>query len=214
MRRPYTRASLAAMVLLGTAAAIAGPSPDAQNAVRLCHEAEMSPAASRADLWARGLASAEAALAARPDDPVAHFALFCNLGKRAAASEWAEAIRAVPRLRQHIDRALELEPHYVDALAAKGAFLARLPRMLGGDPAEGERLVRTAIARAPEDAGLYLVLAAVLHARGREEDAGVAVARWRSLTAMRPPDGVAGARVEAMLSGTSHARGPGDIATP
>src|SRR5439155_1009374 len=52
---------------------------------------------------------------------------------------------AVRRLRREIDRTLELAPDYADALVGKGEFLCELPRLLGGDAAEGERLLRAAL---------------------------------------------------------------------
>ena len=52
------------------------------DAVALCHEADQVPVAERSAVLARGLARAEEAVSADPQDAVAHFAVFCNLGKR------------------------------------------------------------------------------------------------------------------------------------
>src|SRR6185436_14039748 len=45
-----------------------------------------------------------------------------------------------------------------DGLAGKGALLLNLPRLLGGDAAEGERLVRRALAIDPDYLGPRLTL--------------------------------------------------------
>jgi hypothetical protein len=122
--------------------------------------------------WARGVTLAEEAVAADDSDATAHFALFCNLGKQAeAAGISVTGLVAVRRLRREIDRTLALAPDWPDALAAKGSFLLQLPRVLGGDLEEGERLLRRAIALDPRFAEAHFELARGLLAYGRKEQA-------------------------------------------
>jgi hypothetical protein len=56
--------------------------PATSEALALCHEADQVSVAERSAVLARGLARAEEAVQADPQDAVAHFAVFCNLGKR------------------------------------------------------------------------------------------------------------------------------------
>src|SRR5207253_9431020 len=55
------------------------------------------------------------------------------------------SLLSLRRLHREVDRTLELAPDYADALVGKAALLYYSPRVLGGDPAEGERLLRAAL---------------------------------------------------------------------
>lgn len=98
----------------------------------------------------RGLATAESAIGEDDADAAAHFAVFCNLGRQLQLrSIGLLTFFDVRRLRREIDRTLELAPHSPGVLTAKGVLLLRLPRLLGGDTSEGERLIRRALEVAP-----------------------------------------------------------------
>jgi hypothetical protein len=98
----------------------------------------------------RGLATAESAIGEDDADAAAHFAVFCNLGRQLQLrSIGLLTFFDVRRLRREIDRTLELAPHSPGVLTAKGVMLLRLPRLLGGDTSEGERLIRRALEVAP-----------------------------------------------------------------
>jgi tetratricopeptide (TPR) repeat protein len=120
----------------------------------------------------QSLAMAEKALAENEKDAKAHFAVFCSLGRRAEI-EGAdmESLTSLGRLRDALDRALEIEPSFVDALLAKGRMLARLPWILGGDAEEGERLIRHALELDPSSTVARLQLAHVLSERGEDAEA-------------------------------------------
>src|SRR5690349_10848771 len=72
-------------LLLWTAAARGGQpemgGPMAREAIAICQEADLLPASERPAVLASGLARAEEAAQADPQDAAAHFAIFCNLGK-------------------------------------------------------------------------------------------------------------------------------------
>jgi hypothetical protein len=80
------------------------------------------------------------------------------------------SVVAVRRLRREIDRTVELAPDYADALLGKGSLLLDLPAVLGGDDAEGERLVRAALRIDPAYIDARLALAKALAARGAREE--------------------------------------------
>lgn len=152
-------------VAAATCAAAASGSPEARAAIEMCQQSDDAPPDERSALLAAGLARAEAAVAADARDAAAHFAIFCNLGKSLMhRSAWKlfSALSDLRRAKAEVDLALSLMPDYAAALAGKGAMLAQLPRMLGGDKAEGARLLLRAVAVSPEDPKLRLTLAEVL----------------------------------------------------
>lgn len=189
MVRERTRRSWASTValagvltaLLAAAPALAGKlvftrdgtgSALARRAVKQCLDAMKLHGDERVAALEHGLDLAEQAVAADDGDAKAHFAVFCNLGRKLESEGPSLAgIGGVARARAELDRAIALEPGFVDAYTAKGALLVRLPRLLGGDPDEGERLIRHAIALAPDRPTARLQLVKALLERGEEDEA-------------------------------------------
>ena len=166
-----------ATVILLFCAAIARPedgepgaAAKASEALALCEAADAAPLEERTDILSRGLERAEEAVRANSRDASAHFAVFCNLGKRAELRRGALGIVGIlgdlARVRREIDDTLALAPDYPPALAAKGQMLRELPRYLGGDPEEGQRLLRRAVALNPHDARSRALLADSLASTG------------------------------------------------
>src|SRR5262249_59898527 len=91
--------------------------------------------------------------------------------------ETITSVFALRRLLAELDRTLELDPHNSDALAAKGTFLVRLPRLLGGDMEKGEALLREAIRLDPNAFTSRLTLAKTCEARGDRAEAITFVTR-------------------------------------
>ena len=138
----------------------------AAEALFLCRVAELVTVSEAEALLERGLAEAEQAIAADDLDAKAHFALFCNLGRRVQLRPIGlRSLTEMRRARRELDRTLELAPRSVDALAAKGALLLALPWFLGGDREEGERLLRQALEIDPEFAYARVTLARLREAR-------------------------------------------------
>ena len=177
--QPLKRAAAAvALLALASGARAADPpgTPLANQALAICNAEAPTPAERRANL-ARGLALAEEAVAADERDAKAHFAVFCNLGNDLKLRGALQSLFAVRRLRREIDRTLELAPDYADALVGKGDLLIELPRLLGGDAAEGERLLRAALRVDPDYIDAHLGLARALAARGARDEARVEAQR-------------------------------------
>jgi hypothetical protein len=144
---------VAALAASRTASALPAGSREATEALALCQLADTHRGPGRVELLTRGLELAEAGLRADPRDGLAHFALFCNLGRRLQGTGFRitmpfEIGRAVGAL----DDALALAPDDPDVMTAKGALLIELPGLLGGDPGGGEQWLRRALALDPEHA--------------------------------------------------------------
>lgn len=177
-RRLHPAAALALVTLVSLLAlqaprrAAAAAPPRAATALSLCQQADHAPAGRKRAILQHGLTAAEQAVQVADDDPAAHFAAFCNLGKlmRLDGMSWRNLTR-LHQLRYEVDRTLELQPDNVDALLGKAALLYYTPRLLGGDPAASERLLRTAVSLAPARLDAQLALARILAARGKEQEA-------------------------------------------
>jgi tetratricopeptide (TPR) repeat protein len=101
----------------------------------------------------------------------AHFALFCNRGEimRLDGETLSNAL-ALRGLLRELDRTLELAPDHADALASKGIFLIRLPRLLGGDVDRGERMLRRVVTIDPTSVSARINLARICNGRGQREE--------------------------------------------
>lgn len=167
MRRALIVALLLSLPRL--AAAVPPGSPAAVAALRACNHADELPEAERDAALARGLAAAEAAVAADANDARAHFAVFCFVGKRAAKAGFNLGIFSdLRRLRREIDLTLALAPGDADALLGKGALLLKLPRLLGGDAEAAEALLRQALVAEPDNDEARCYLAEAQRARGAD----------------------------------------------
>jgi tetratricopeptide (TPR) repeat protein len=158
---------LAALCVLGSVQHVRVAAASPAEALAYCHRSEKVAPEQRVKILALGIAAAEAAIADDDDDARAHFALFCNLGKRLRHSGFGwRTLSDVRRLRRAIDRSLELDADNADALMAKAALLERLPRLLGGDRDQAEALLRRALHLRPDNVTAHLLLAGLLQERG------------------------------------------------
>jgi tetratricopeptide (TPR) repeat protein len=119
-----------------------------------------------------GQALAEQAVRMDEKNAEAHFALFCNLGELMRLDgETLSSVLSLRRLIAEVDRTLELDPGHIDAMAAKGTLLVRLPRLLGGDAEKGEAMLRQVIEQDPKAVSSRLALAKTCEARGDRDEA-------------------------------------------
>jgi len=143
-----------------------------RDAIELCHRAQAAAPDEKPALLAQSLARADEAVAADDHDALAYFARFCALGEQARLAGMSlTSLLKVRPLRRAVDETLALAPDFPDALLGKGALLLGLPRILGGDAVEGERLVRRALELDPEYVHARLTLAHTLADAGRRDEA-------------------------------------------
>jgi len=154
----------------GTVRALPPGSSLAEESLRLCLTADERREEERHEVFARGRDLAEAALAVDAKDARAHFALFCNLGRRLQSSPIPHPVEVMRALRA-MDAALALAPDDPDVMTAKGALMLNLPRLLGGDPHDGETWLRRALAADPGQCAARRYLADVLVQRGAVDEA-------------------------------------------
>jgi len=169
--------SVAAVALLW---AVSGAAPAQDSAAELGaaaqKECDLGRAAKaravRLGHFQRSQALAERAVAADGALPDAHFALFCSLGEQLRIDgESLASLAGFGRMMAALDRTLELNPGHLDALSAKATLLVRLPALLGGDPARGERMLRQVVRQDPKAVNARVTLARLHAAQGEREQA-------------------------------------------
>ena len=138
-----------------------------------CEEGRRSTARDeRQAHFQQGQALSERAVALDGQSAEAHFAVFCNMGELMRLDgETLSSVFQLRRLTAEIDRALELNPEYTEAQAAKGILLIRLPRLLGGDAERGETMLRRVLQKDPYAVESRLMLAKACESRGDRDEA-------------------------------------------
>ncbi|MFN2426906.1 MAG: hypothetical protein ABR587_10730 [Candidatus Binatia bacterium] len=123
-------------------------------------------------LYRRASEQAQAILKRNPNSPGANFVFFAANGRLLLADGLTKNLFALRNLdKNHLDRAIELDPNYANALAAKGGVLLDLPTLIGGDPDEGLKLLRRANQLNPSGVGTRVSLAKALARHGKFDEA-------------------------------------------
>jgi len=169
-------------------------------ALTRCMETEDLPSSDRRAALDHVFTLADQAVKADDGDATAHFAAFCALGKQLKLMGVSfGSLRGLRRLRREIDRTLELAPDWVDALIGKGALLLETPRMFGGDPVQGEKVLGRAVSLAPDNVDAQLYLARTLAAEGAR-DAARERARMALAVAEQQPEPTLVAAAQTLLA--------------
>lgn len=131
--------------------------------------------------YERGIALADRAIELDPGAAAGYYALFVNRGRKAERTGVAWQAIGVFRLKQLLQKTIELDPRHAHAWEAQGEMLLRLPRLLGGSEAEGERALRRSVELDPKWAKPRLRLAELARRRGRAAEARVEAEAARDL---------------------------------
>jgi hypothetical protein len=164
----------AAVLILPSATRASQSASDlAKQALQECEDGQNAETrAARKEHFERGETLANQAIALDDRSAQAHFGVVCNLGELLRLDgEKITSVFSLRRLINEVDRTLQLDPNHIDAMATKGTLLVRLPRMLGGDPVEGERLLREVVQRDDHAVTSRIALAQACGARGDRDEA-------------------------------------------
>jgi hypothetical protein len=207
--RQHLLAALVASLCLGTGPALASDSAAglAKQALADCEAGRQSADRSeRERLFNSGQDLAKRAIALDDNSADAHFSLFCNKGEAMRLD--GESLKDIVGLRgliHELDRTIELQPDHAGALSAKGTFLVRLPRLLGGDVDRGEAMLQKVITLDPTAVNARISLARVCEYRGKKNE-GIEYARHALQFAKELGRADKVAEAQAMLAelGASH----------
>lgn len=200
---PSFRTSLAlaaAVVLLAEARAAEVSAEKKTESVRLTAEslARFSAAEASENDWKaiydEGIRLGEAAALSDPTSAEAHWAVFVNIGRRAKRSGVTAQITIIGRLRELIEKTVELDPRHARGWEARGEMLIALPWLLGGSTEGGKKSLEEAARLAPNWAKPPLRLAK-LHEN--EGETAQALAHAEKALALAEASGDAEYRKEA-----------------
>lgn len=187
---PIARRGRACVFALGLVLVAGAPRAHAETAAELSvtamHECEQGQVATSRDQrvahFERGQQVAEDAVKLDEKNADAHFAVFCNLGEMLRVDgEKITSLLGFRKMMQELDRTIELNPNHLDALSAKGVLLVRLPTLLGGDAATGEKMLERVLREDATCISARLTLAEIYAERGARVDAVALAAQAREL---------------------------------
>lgn len=115
----------------------------------------------RKAFYDEGAQAAKQALDLQEQNADAHYLYAANLGSSAQLTGLMASAWTVKELKQHVDRALDLNPIHAAALHMKGMMLDELPWILGGDADEALAHLKRAVAAKPDYMHARLDLAKV-----------------------------------------------------
>ena len=142
----------------------------AQSALECLHRGEdLLTTESRLAAYREGLQLAERAVAADDTNASAHFALFANQGRVMLMQGQTPNPLNLLTVNRELERALEINPDYADALAARGGLYRQLPRLLGGSLDKAEADLTRAIALDADAVGARIELAQAYRDMGYPE---------------------------------------------
>ncbi len=99
----------------------------------------------RRQAYEEGAEAAGRALALNEEDAETHFLYAANLGNAVQLGNRAQAVLSLSTIKNHVERALELNPRHARALQFMGGLLAELPWVLGGSVKKAEHYLKRAI---------------------------------------------------------------------
>jgi len=99
--------------------------------------------------WEKGRTYGERAMEVNPDGKEGHFYYMSNLGSIVQIKGKLTSLWNLRRIKQEMDRTLELDPDFPPALVARAQYLTQMPGLFGGDEQEAMRLYLRAVEKDP-----------------------------------------------------------------
>jgi len=115
----------------------------------------------RKAFYDKGAQAAKQAIGLQEQNADAHYLYAANVGSAAQLTGLMASAWTVKELKQHVDRALALNPAHAAALHMKGMMLEELPWVLGGDADGALAHLKRAVAAKPDYVHAQLDLAKV-----------------------------------------------------
>ena len=115
----------------------------------------------RKAFYDKGAQAAKQAITLQEQNADAHYLYAANLGSGAQLTGLMASAFTVKELKQHVDRALALNPSHAAALHMKGMMLEELPWVLGGDADGALAHLKRAVATKPDYVHARLDLAKI-----------------------------------------------------
>jgi tetratricopeptide (TPR) repeat protein len=110
-------------------------------------------------VFEEGAKAARQAINLQDQNADAHYLYAANLGSATQLSGLMASALTVQDLKQHVDRALSLNPRHAPAMHMKGMMLEELPWFLGGDAEGALAYLQRSVAADPHDRHARLDLA-------------------------------------------------------
>jgi tetratricopeptide (TPR) repeat protein len=121
--------------------------------------------------WKKGARHGRRAVDAEPNGKEGHFYYMANLGAIAQLKGTLDSLWRFPKIRNHMENALRLDPDWPPALLAKAQYLMEIPGLFGGDKEEARSLLQRVVELDPDHLPTYVALARLLTLEGRYEEA-------------------------------------------
>ena len=125
----------------------------------------------RRSAYEEGAKAAERAMGLQDSNAQAHFLYAANLGSAERLKGLTNAAMKVKEIKQHVARAIELDPKHAQALQMMGGLLMELPWFLGGDEKSAQEYLERAIASDGNFTNARILLAKLYMRQDRIEDA-------------------------------------------
>lgn len=121
--------------------------------------------------YQEGAKAAKHAFELQDSNAQAHFLYAANLGSAERLKGLTNAAMKVKEIKQHVARAIELEPTHAQALQMMGGLLMELPWFLGGDEKKAQEYFERAITADGNFTNARILLAKLYKKQDRIEEA-------------------------------------------
>jgi tetratricopeptide (TPR) repeat protein len=125
----------------------------------------------RRSAYEEGAKAAERAMELQDSSAQAHFLYAANLGSAERIKGLTYAAMRVKEIKQHVARAIELDPTHAQALQMMGGLLMELPWFLGGDKKHAQGYLERAVAADGNFTNARILLAKLYKNQNRIDEA-------------------------------------------